>query len=488
MAQPSNSAIPRLTTWPGLVAVALSGFVLGVFGTYWDDAWHTDRGRDSFLIAPHVALYVGIGLAGGALAIWALLSARRAGWQAAVSHPPLFLALLGVALTFIAAPIDNGWHVAFGRDAVIWSPPHMLGIAGSLAIAAGLLLELARPGPAPRWQVSAATVAAAAVVAVCTLPVLEYETDVPQFAAVFYLPVLASGVAFAFGLIAQVAPGKWAVSRAVIVYTALMAAIALVLVATAMPAPLVPLLIAPAAGFDYARRRVGLLGQAGVITALLFGAYVPYLNWVKSGLFLELSDVVLGLPTAAIGSALALWLASGPRLPSRPRAIAAATILSLVALPTALALGHDPGQGEQLGTATIEVVVHDDLAEVEVIPDDEELCTSLEPVSAVARRGGETIRGPLRAEGACSFRGTVPVPERGRWFVYAEFARGDETVETWLTADSSSARTTGRDRSVYLSEEVSNPVIKKVAGLAVYTLFAGTLVAIPVFYRRRGRG
>jgi len=468
--------------------VALSGFVLGLVGTYWDDAWHTDKGRDSFLIAPHVALYLGITLAGGALTIWALLSARRAGWRTALSHPPLALALIGVALTFIAAPIDNGWHVAFGRDAVIWSPPHMLGVAGSLAIAAGLLLELARPGPAPAWQVSAATVAAAAVVAVCAVPVLEYETDVPQFAVVLYLPVLASGVAFAFGLIAQVLPGQWAVSRAVLVYTALIATIALVLVATTMPAPLVPVLIAPAAGFDYARRRVGLLGQAGVITALLFGAYVPYLNWVKSGLFLELSDVVLGLPMAAAGSALALWLASGPRLPSRPRTIAAATALSMVALPVALALGHDPGQGEEIGTAAIEVLVRDGVAELEVIPDDQELCTSLEPVSAVARRGGETIRGPLRPEGACGFRGTVALPERGRWFVYGEFARGDETVETWLAADSGSARTTGRDRSVYLSEGVSDPVIKKVAGVAVYTLFAGTLIAIPVLYRRLGRG
>jgi hypothetical protein len=29
-------------------------------GAYWDDAWHTDRGRDSLFVAPHLVLYAGV--------------------------------------------------------------------------------------------------------------------------------------------------------------------------------------------------------------------------------------------------------------------------------------------------------------------------------------------------------------------------------------------------------------------------------------------
>ena len=50
---------------------------MSLFGTYWDDAWHTDRGRDSFFAAPHLALYagvfvalVGVSLAGDETATW----------------------------------------------------------------------------------------------------------------------------------------------------------------------------------------------------------------------------------------------------------------------------------------------------------------------------------------------------------------------------------------------------------------------------------
>lgn len=129
--------IPR---W--LVPVIFAGSASALAGGYWDDAWHTERGRDSFLIAPHITLYVGVAAAGWALALWAGLAARAVGWRAALAHPPLALAVVAVVATLASGPIDNAWHEAFGRDAVIWSPPHMLGIVGTAGLAAALLVEL----------------------------------------------------------------------------------------------------------------------------------------------------------------------------------------------------------------------------------------------------------------------------------------------------------------------------------------------------------
>jgi hypothetical protein len=134
----------RLREMPlAVVGLSFLGALSALAGGYWDDAWHTERGRDEFLIAPHVAIYAGIALAGGALATWVLLRARRHGLRAVLEHKPLALAVVAVGATLASGPIDNAWHEAFGRDAVIWSPPHILGIAGTFALAAAIMVELA---------------------------------------------------------------------------------------------------------------------------------------------------------------------------------------------------------------------------------------------------------------------------------------------------------------------------------------------------------
>ena len=48
---------------PFTATLAAAGFLMALFGVYWDDAWHTDRGRDSTLSAPHLALYAGVAAA-----------------------------------------------------------------------------------------------------------------------------------------------------------------------------------------------------------------------------------------------------------------------------------------------------------------------------------------------------------------------------------------------------------------------------------------
>jgi hypothetical protein len=191
-----------------VVLVALAGGTAALAGGYWDDAWHTERGRDEFLIAPHVAIYLGVALAGGALTVWAVRAAGREGLSAVWRHRPLALALVSVAVTLASGPIDNAWHIAFGRDAVLWSPPHMLGIAGTLGLAAALVAELGRRPE--RWAQPLAFAAGALLVASAAFPTAEYETDVPQFGEVFYLPALAFGTSVALTLVRTAFEARWA--------------------------------------------------------------------------------------------------------------------------------------------------------------------------------------------------------------------------------------------------------------------------------------
>src|SRR5256885_1534654 len=53
------------------------------------------------------------------------------------------LAGWGMAFVILAAPIDDLWHRLFGIDVTLWSPPHLLGLAGSqVSNLGGLLIAL----------------------------------------------------------------------------------------------------------------------------------------------------------------------------------------------------------------------------------------------------------------------------------------------------------------------------------------------------------
>src|SRR4029453_8623934 len=69
-------------------------------------------------------------------------------------RPPLLLAAAGGTVTLAALPVDAAWHASFGRDAVLWSPPHMLAVFGSLALLVGLLAAVGpgEPGGAAAGQ------------------------------------------------------------------------------------------------------------------------------------------------------------------------------------------------------------------------------------------------------------------------------------------------------------------------------------------------
>ena len=81
--------------------------LLAVFATYWDEAWHTDVGRDTAWAAPHLLLYGSVALVGIGVAAWGLriLLALRS-IRGTLAEPPLLAAGLGALGALVAAPID----------------------------------------------------------------------------------------------------------------------------------------------------------------------------------------------------------------------------------------------------------------------------------------------------------------------------------------------------------------------------------------------
>ena len=138
----TGSALPRFAFWAMIAAKLLSGW-----GVQWDIQWHVRVGRDTFWIAPHVMVYAGVTLI-------VLLSFGTLAWYTArgVRDPHVtrvlgllgtrgfHLAAWGIALTVLAAPIDDLWHRLFGLDVTLWSPPHLLGFLGGTVNSAACLL------------------------------------------------------------------------------------------------------------------------------------------------------------------------------------------------------------------------------------------------------------------------------------------------------------------------------------------------------------
>ncbi len=134
----------RISSWPERASGCSSPPTLVAgWGTQWDIQWHLRIGRDSFWIPPHLMTYSGVTvLVLVSFGVLAWTSARALG--GADRQPGMVrvigvtgtrgyhLAAWGIALTVLAAPIDDLWHRLFGLDVTLWSPPHLLGLLGGL--------------------------------------------------------------------------------------------------------------------------------------------------------------------------------------------------------------------------------------------------------------------------------------------------------------------------------------------------------------------
>jgi hypothetical protein len=138
-----NSRIPWYL-WCAALAVT-SAYV----GGYWDIAWHRSIGRDSFLSAPHLAIYAcGIlaGISAGYLIFSTTFGKNAELKDVSVKiwglRGPLgaFICAWGGVAMLASAPFDDWWHNAYGLDVRIISPPHMVLAAGFFGIEFGTVM------------------------------------------------------------------------------------------------------------------------------------------------------------------------------------------------------------------------------------------------------------------------------------------------------------------------------------------------------------
>ncbi len=141
----------------------LAAKLVGGWGVGWDIRWHLVIGRDSFWIAPHVMTYASVvvacAISFGVLVVETWRARRGAATPGTVTIAGLRgthgfqLAWWGLAIVVLAAPIDDLWHRLFGLDVTLWSPPHLLGLAGSQVSNLGTMLVALEVYDAgwPRW-------------------------------------------------------------------------------------------------------------------------------------------------------------------------------------------------------------------------------------------------------------------------------------------------------------------------------------------------
>lgn len=459
-------------------ALAAAAGAISLFATYWDDAWHTDIGRDTALIPPHLALYGGVAITGLVVVGWALVVlVRTRSIRTALRQPGLFLSGLGGAVTLAAAPIDAVWHDRFGRDAVLWSPPHMLVVFASATMAIGLLAGMR---PTKRGIVEAAL--AALVLGSVMMTVLEYDTDVPQFSQTLYLPVLLVSGLFTVAVVRGLVPRQRAVTRMLAFYIATRLLVVAALLLLSRSTPDLPVAVLGLAVADLPWR--GPVARYGATAAT-----VAALAWVASAVGLASQPAtaisVVAAPVIVVG--IALVAVTSWR--SRPVGATAAALLVAGAMlsmgPAPQAAAHDPGQGQPVSTIHL-TVVGDGRGEVrlDAITGDD-AGTQLVARRVAARRGGQTLAAPLTSLGGGRFTGTIRLGDEGRWFVYVEFTRDGEPVEAWLPVESEWQGTSFADRELYLPAGAQAPTAAQIAGGAAIYALGVALLGLALVQTRR---
>src|SRR5438552_4565707 len=210
---PSQARVPWYI-WLCLLAVTSS-----IVGINWDISWHRSIGRDTFWTPAHVAIYLGGVLAGlccGYLILSTTFGAAADAREASVRiwgfRAPLgaFICAWGGVAMIASAPFDDWWHRAYGLDVKVLSPPHVVLIAGIIAIDLGALIlilgSMNRAEGRLRSRLNWIFLYIAAMILVCLfILVFEYNFRLYMHGARFYrivsmvVPVVLAGASRASG-------------------------------------------------------------------------------------------------------------------------------------------------------------------------------------------------------------------------------------------------------------------------------------------------
>ena len=299
------------TIWAGVLAVTSSSI-----GGSWDVAWHRSIGRDSFLTAPHLAIYacgVIAAIVCGYLILYTTFGRSQQLKRESVTvlgfRAPLgaFLAAWGGIAMLTSAPFDNWWHNAYGLDVKIISPPHTLLILGIRGVSVGVqFLILAamnraaqhtRPGDeALHGTLQKIFLYMGGLMIVGQMFFLQEEDwDILLHRASAYT-ALAVGLPVAFALLSRASGSRWACTLTAGIYTLFSIAEILIFplvsaspklgpvyfpVTHLVPAKFPILILIPALALDllWQRTRGWKLWQIAAVSGILFTAVLFLVEW-----------------------------------------------------------------------------------------------------------------------------------------------------------------------------------------------------------------
>ena len=278
-----RGSLARVGTGVPLV-VGMVGTLASWLGSGWDVSWHRIFGRDTFWTTPHLFIYVGVSLWGIA-ALFATVTAmagRPIRGRALVVGPlraELGIALIGIGalITILAAPFDNAWHAAFGRDVDIWSPPHIFGIAGGGIGLVGWIAALA-PGVFSLGEPLRRLLRLfmlGNLCAVCVFGMNFYYIFASTREAFFYPLLIAALLPAVLAIGTLAVPGRWAATATAASYTAIGLAGYGILAGSGWRPPAFPaLVIVGAVAIDLLRARGGKWAQPLVLGFAFSGVFV----------------------------------------------------------------------------------------------------------------------------------------------------------------------------------------------------------------------
>src|SRR6266404_1970306 len=210
---------PSPCGYRGTSGACVAATVSSMIGGSWDISWHKTIGRDSFWTAAHILIYL-CGVMAGIGCGWLILSTtfrknaplREASVTMWGFRAPLgaFVCAWGGVAMIASAPFDDWWHNAYGLDVKILSPPHVVLIAGIIAIDLGALIlilgSMNRAEGRLRSRLNWIFLYIAAMILVCLfILVFEYNFRLYMHGARFYrivsmvVPVVLAGASRASG-------------------------------------------------------------------------------------------------------------------------------------------------------------------------------------------------------------------------------------------------------------------------------------------------
>lgn len=456
-----RSAAPLVVRW-----LAVTAGLSAIVATYWDGAWHTAIGRDSALEPPHLLLYSSLTVAAVAVGVWALTTAVRERSIFSVLRQRALLLSLG-ALVGIAASggLDVLWHDYFGRDAVLWSPPHLLSVIASLVLIVGLTAS----GGGENRSMAIGIGLGAVLLATSMIPVMEYDSRVPQFTEIAYLPIVVVAALFAAWVIDFAVKGARVMAVAVSAVIAFRAVIWGVLAAAGWPSVDVPFALLGLAVLDLpVRRRVDRVVLAAVAMSAI--QLVVSATGLSSVALEAVIPAVVAVLAVAVVALLVARRIGGVRI-----AVVALVVLGASAqLGATPAQAHDPGQGTDRGEISMSVEWVDSRVTVVVEPVSSTMPIEFDRI--VARRAGEVVEATIEEQGAGNgiVRASIELDGGDLWFVYAEFSSPEGTLESWITVEAGESNSGTRPLYEPPTAPVTDPEFLG-ASVALYLLAAALL-------------